>query len=75
MDIMIYTRLDDIKIAFFDSGIRSGERPQGYRIVMLGNNEKRTIAFKMCKLQICSMVRAVINKHLRRHFNGNNIKD
>ena len=50
---------------------------------MLGNNEKRTIAFKMCKLQICSMVRAVINKHLRRHFNGksngkfngNNIKD
>lgn len=64
-------------------GYQVGERPQGYRIVMLGNNEKRTIAFKMCKLQLCSMVRAVINKHLRRHFNGksngkfngNNIKD
>ena len=56
-------------------GYQIGERSQGYRIVMLGNNGKRTIAFKMCKLQICSMVRAVINKHLRRHFNGNNIKD
>lgn len=41
---------------------------------MLGNNEKRTIAFKMCKLQICSMVRAVLNKHLRRHFNGKSNK-
>jgi hypothetical protein len=41
---------------------------------MLGNNEKRTIAFKMCKLQICSMVRAVIDKHLRRHFNGKSNK-
>ena len=41
---------------------------------MLGNNGKRTIAFKMCKLQICSMVRAVIDKHLRRHFNGKSNK-
>ena len=41
---------------------------------MLGNNGKMTIAFKMCKLQICSMVRAVINKHLRRHFNGKSNK-
>ena len=41
---------------------------------MLGNNGKRTIAFKMCKLQICSMERAVIDKHMRRNFNGKSKK-